>query len=115
MIAAEASVCAAEQGRFWPVHDALFAFFRSQSALSPESVAALGEAAGLDTAQFSSCLSDHRAQSTVSGDSQAADGLGIEGTPALFINGRPLRGALSEQLLAEAVEEELARELRISQ
>jgi protein-disulfide isomerase len=108
-LAAQTSLCAAEQNRFWPIHDSLFAFFADKGELDGNTLAMLGEAAGLDPEALSACLQSGRVDPLIARDVAAADALGVDGTPALFLNGRPLRGGVSEQSLTDAIEEELAR------
>jgi protein-disulfide isomerase len=109
LLAAQASVCADRQGQFWAVHDALFALFTGKGTLDGNTVATLGEAAGLDATAFGECLSSGQANDVITHDVAEADQLGVEGTPALFLNGRPLRGGVSEDTLRDAIDEELAR------
>jgi predicted DsbA family dithiol-disulfide isomerase len=108
-LAAQVSLCAAEQNKFWPIHDSLFAFFADKGELDGNTLAMLGEAAGLDPEALGACLQSGRVDPLIARDVAAADALGVDGTPALFLNGRPLRGGVSEQSLTDAIEEELAR------
>ncbi len=107
-LAAQASLCAAEQDRFWPLHDALFVFFAGKGTLEGSTLSTLGEAVGLEPAAFSTCLNAGRVDALIARDTADADRLGVEGTPALFLNGRPLRGGVSEDSLRDAIDEELA-------
>jgi protein-disulfide isomerase/predicted transcriptional regulator len=103
--AAEASLCADAQGRFWPYHDALF---DDPKSLSEEGLRAQARAVGLDEAEFAACLSAGRFAAQVREDVEAARRLGVDGAPALFVNGRPLPpGVVSAEELRAAVEEEL--------
>lgn len=104
--AAEAAVCAKNQDRFWQMHDLLFA---EQSSLD---IAALKDKArriGLDTNVFDRCLDDGKAADIVARDVHAAGQLGIAGTPASFVNGRFVDGAVSADELAAIIEDELRR------
>ena len=109
LLAAQASVCAEQQGQFWPVHDALFELFLGKGTLDATTLPAIGEAAGLDSTAFQACLASGKADAVISRDTTDADQIGVEGTPALFVNGRPLRGVVSEDTLRDAIDEELAR------
>lgn len=104
--AAEASLCAQEQGRFWDMHDRMFV---SQRSLGIEGLKALALDIGLDTEAFSSCLDSGRHGDAVEVDFQAGQKLGVERTPAFFINGRYMSGAPTYEALVDIVEQELAR------
>lgn len=93
--AAEAAQCADDQGKFWEYHDALF---NHQAAGTSWDYEALARDFGLQTGEFSACLTTGRYREEVRKDLQDGLALGITSTPTFFINGRPLVGA---QPLAE--------------
>jgi protein-disulfide isomerase len=103
--AAEAALCAAEQGKFWEMHDSLFA---DQKDLSVGRLKATAGTLGLDQDAFSQCLDSNRQAEAVVTDVRAAMKAGVSGTPAFFINGRPVTGAVGFEKLAEIIDEELA-------
>ncbi len=80
--AAEAALCAGDQGRYWDMHEA---FFADQRKLAPEDLKAHAEALGLDAAGFSECLDGGRYAQRVQKD--LADGIkaGVRGTPTFFL------------------------------
>ncbi|MHA2620393.1 MAG: DsbA family protein [bacterium JZ-2024 1] len=81
--AATASECAAQQGKFWPYHDLLFA---NQGSLSRELLFNLAtRLPGLSTEKFTACMSDRRVQDVVAGDLRLAEKLKLPGTPSLII------------------------------
>ena len=103
--AALAGECAAEQERFDPMADGLFAEQRtwkggSDAAGVFESVA---RDAGLDMARFRSCMTERRPQEQVAVATQLARQLGIRGTPTFFIEGFPVQGALPFELWKEYI------------
>ncbi len=104
--AAEASLCANDQGKFWEMHDALFAL---NGKLQDSSYADLATKLGLKADDFANCMTEHKHAKTVEADTAAADAVGATGTPYLLVNGRSLNGAASFNDLAMLVEDELAR------
>ncbi len=101
----EAGECAHEQGRFWQMHDLIFA---NNAALSESKLAALAEAAGLDTDAFNLCLESGQKMVEVAGDLESGFSAGIQVTPTLFINDRKIEGAVSFVEISRVIEEELA-------
>ena len=104
--AAEASACALEQDRFWPFHDRLFA---NTSKLTDSDLKAHAASAGLDTEKFAACFESRKYKSQVERDVDEASQAGVTGTPAFFINGRPLEGAQPFEAFKRVIDEELAR------
>jgi protein-disulfide isomerase len=79
--AAEGSLCAARQGKFWKFHDDLFA---DPQALDPTSLQARAERLGLKTDTFATCLSGETAAS-VESDKRSGQPFGITGTPTFLL------------------------------
>ncbi len=102
--AAEASLCAHEQDSFWEMHDAMFG---AQSKLGVDQLKQTATGLGLDIEAFNACLDSGRQAALVSADLQAGQNAGVSGTPAMFINGRPLSGAQPFEELAAIIDEEL--------
>jgi predicted DsbA family dithiol-disulfide isomerase len=105
MAAALAARCANEQGKFWQYRDALFA---DQSKLEPADLKATASKLGLDTKKFDACYDSAKYAQEVQQDVSRGQMLGIDGTPAFFINGRPIFGARPFADFAEVIDEELA-------
>lgn len=103
--AAEASLCAHEQGKFWSFHDALY---DAQDLLDVDSLKLHANRLGLDRAAFTTCLDSGRMKAAVERDLAAGQELGVDGTPAYFINGLPLAGAQPEEAFRALIDEELA-------
>jgi protein-disulfide isomerase len=102
--AAEASQCAAEQGKFWPFHDRLFG---DQTRLSDEDFKQGAAQLGLDTAQFNACVDSRKYKGEIDVDIRAGDEAGVSGTPAFYINGRMLSGAQPFEAFKRIIDEEL--------
>lgn len=103
--AAEASLCADEQGKFWEMHDVMF---KEQRSLGTDQLKEKAARLGLDATAFNECLDSSRHAEAVAADLEAGSRLGVTGTPALFINGRFLSGAQPFAELSKVIDEELA-------
>jgi protein-disulfide isomerase len=88
--AAVAAVCAEQQGHFWEYHDLLFA---QEKGLSPESLLAYADEAGLEEGAFRECVESDEPAKVVQDDMERGATYGVRGTPAFFINGRVVFGA----------------------
>ena len=80
--ASEAARCAAEQGKFWEMHDALF---ENQRLLIVDELKRHADTLKLDGRAFNACLDEARHARMVREDEQAAVALGVTGTPTFFI------------------------------
>jgi protein-disulfide isomerase len=101
--AAQLAEAAAEQGRFWEVHDHLFAH---QDALDPDHLAAYAATIGIPSegSEPSHLEAGHRYADRVEADVQSGLRSGVGGTPTIFVNGRPHRGGYDEATLQRAIE-----------
>ena len=102
--AAEASLCAQDQGQFWEMHDSLF---ESQKNLGLDQVKSLASKLNLDHATFETCLESGVHADQIQADLRDGALAGVTGTPAIFINGKALGGAVPFEDLVKAVEAEL--------
>jgi protein-disulfide isomerase len=102
--AAEASQCAAEQGKFWPYHDKLFA---NTSRLANTDLKQHAAELGLDTTKFNACFDSQKYRAQVEADMRDGEEAGVNGTPAFFINGRMLSGAQPFDAFKRVIDEEL--------
>jgi protein-disulfide isomerase len=102
--AAEASLCARAQGKFWEYHDRLFA----ADDLSVDELNRIAATVGLNQTDFSQCLSSEKSKAEVEQDVAEAERLGVSGTPTFFVNGRVLKGAASFPALQKEINGALA-------
>jgi protein-disulfide isomerase len=104
--AGEAAACAGEQGKFWEMHDLLWV---NTSKLQVADLKAHAATLGLDGPAFGQCLDSGRYAGLVGSDTEAGQGYGVSGTPAFFVNGRPLVGAQPFDAFAQVIDDELQR------
>jgi predicted DsbA family dithiol-disulfide isomerase len=108
-LAAEASIAAAQQGKFWEFHDQVFAH---PGAVARADLDRYAEAIGLDLVAFRAALDERRYRDLVVAEASEASALGIDGTPTLFINGSPVTGAQSADKLDALIDAQLDRARR---
>lgn len=102
--AAQASMCAYRQEKFWEYHDMLF---QNQRALAREDLLSHAQTLGLDAERFESCLVEGKELSTVEIDRTLGSRLGVTGTPTFFFNGRRVVGLLSSEQFRAEVQKEI--------
>lgn len=109
--AAEASECANEQDKFWDYHDQLFINQADWEALDAQAAQAkfteFAGSLGLDTAKFGQCLSSGKFEEEVNKDLSDGTAVGVSGTPATFINGILVEGAVPYQEFKAQIEQAL--------
>ena len=88
-----AAECAHQQGKFWQYHDEIFATMQGGDR-SDAGLNAMAAKIGLDQAKFKQCLDSGSAKAIVQSDLAAGTKAGVNGTPATFVNGRLISGAL---------------------
>jgi len=103
MPAARAAVAASKQGKFWEMHDKLFA---NQRALQPDNLKQYAKDIGLDAAKFEQDLASPDVQKEIDDDVRLAQQSQVSGTPTLFLNGKRVTNRTFEGL-KQMVEEAL--------
>ncbi|TXH61956.1 MAG: hypothetical protein E6Q84_02150 [Thiothrix sp.] len=102
---AAASICAEQQGKFWEYHDLAF---KNQEKLDDNSALKLANELKLDEAKLKNCLDDPKTKEALEASEAEGRNLGVNGTPAFFINGKPFRPQLDmEKELIAAIESAL--------
>jgi protein-disulfide isomerase len=104
--AAEAAACAHEQGKYWEMHDRLFA---NQGELQIEDLKRHAAEINLKGDQFNTCLDSGKYAAEWSEDMKEGSRYGVSSTPVFFINGRMLTGAQPFEVFSRMIEEELGR------
>lgn len=103
--ASEAAECAGKQNKFWEMHDQLFLLGESAAGLSLEGMKKLAVDLKLDTNKFNTCLDQGETASIVNQQYQDGGAAGVSGTPANFVNGQLLEGALPYDSFKQAIEQ----------
>jgi protein-disulfide isomerase len=103
--AAEAAHCAGDQGKYWEMHDRLFA---AAPKLEVTDLKAYARELKLDEGRFTKCLDSGEKAKVVADHFKAGNDAGVRGTPAFFINGRLISGAQKLEAFTALVDAELA-------
>lgn len=109
--AALASECAAEQGKFWEFHDAMF---QNQESLSADFYKKLASDNKLNVNKFNDCVSTKKYLTKVQNQAAAGGAAGVNGTPGTFVIGKdgsatPITGAVPEATLSAAIDKALGK------
>jgi protein-disulfide isomerase len=108
--AAVASLCAAQQGKFWEFHDVLFNKQAEWQDGDDAAMIAYAEGLGLDKSKFTQCLSDASVQAQVDADAELSQQLGLSGTPSFILidtqagTGTRIPGVLTAEQFEQAIQ-----------
>ena len=105
--AAEAAMCAGEQGVYWDYHDKLF----GGELLGTGVYLQYAKDLSLDLTSFEACIKDQKYQAEIQADSDFALNLGVRSTPTFFINGLAIVGAQPLDVFKQVIDKELAGEI----
>ncbi len=103
-LAAEASLAAKEQGKFWDMHDKLFA---NQTALERPSLEKYAGEIGLNMDKFKAALDSGKFKEQVKAELAEGNKIGARGTPSFFVNGKSLVGAQPFEQFKTKIDEAL--------
>jgi protein-disulfide isomerase len=109
-MAAAAAIAAQKQGKFWPMHDALFA---SRSDLSRPTIITLASTIGLDVKRFEADMDSADIKQVIDRDLEDGTRAGVMSTPTLFIDGQHYNGPIKLQTLTPLLEAELKHPAQI--
>jgi len=104
MPAAKAAVAAQQQGKFWEMHDKLFA---DQAHLDTATYEKYASELGLNMNKFKAAMADPKVEEEIKADQALAARFGAQGTPGFFINGRSLRGAQPKESFKAVIDKEI--------
>lgn len=104
--AAEASECAAEQGKFWEFADAMF---EDQDDLGSDLYESVANDLGLNMKKFNDCVDSGKYADVVTDGLRSGSSAGVQGTPATFVNGVLVSGAVPYSVLQDAIDQALAQ------
>lgn len=108
-LAADAAIAAQRQGKFWQMHDALFAHRRD---LSRPAILGMAQGLGLDMKRFQADLDSAETKKTVANDVQDGDRAGVEGTPSVYIDGQQYNGNLDLTAVRKVIDAELKKKVK---
>jgi protein-disulfide isomerase len=101
---AEAALSAQAQGKFWEMHDLLYAGFPD---LSRKTIMNYAKEIGLDINRFTADLDSHKFKARVRSEEQEGEVAGVDGTPTFFINGKKYGGTFEASIVAPLIKKEL--------
>lgn len=107
--AAEASECAADQGKFWEYHDVLFTGTdaNNRGDFSDENLIYMANVLGMNAGEFEQCLVSEKYAEAVQAQISYSQSIGVRSTPSFLLNAKPVIGALPYETFEEMIEAEL--------
>jgi protein-disulfide isomerase len=109
--AAEAAMCASVQGKFWPLHDALFRAQERWAGMENPMAAfdSLAVAAGVAATPWRACMTSHATAPLIDADRDRSASAGVKSTPTFFVGDRKLEGAYPVDSFRVAIDAAIAR------
>ena len=105
-LAAESALAAQAQGKFWELHDKMYANFRT---INRQHILAWAALVGLDVNKLRADLDSHKYAKRVELESKQGDDAGVEGTPTFFINGKRLNASFEVATVAPLIDQAVKR------
>ena len=107
--AANAALCAGDQGKFWQYHDYLYSNQKgeNQGAFSKDNLKSFAVVLGLDKDKFNKCVDSDKYSDLIQKETKGGGEAGVSGTPASFINGTLYAGALPANTFTQIIDNEL--------
>ncbi len=107
--AAQAARCAGDQGKYWQYHDYLYEHQNgeNQGAFAKNKLKSFAQSLGLNTGEFNECLDSGKHAQDVINDTEMGRKFGVTGTPASFVNGKFIQGAVPFSQFEPAILEAL--------
>ena len=105
-LAHQASLCAHDQGKFWPYHDKLF---QNQRNLERSDLEKYATELKLDITKFRQCLDSGEKFAKVQKELAEGEQAGVRSTPTLFINGLMVQGSVPQEQIEEIINEQLQK------
>jgi protein-disulfide isomerase len=102
--AALSGLAAFRQDKFWPMHDLLYS---NRAALGDKELQAYAKKVGLDIAQYKAAIAAPESMKVVEKDKLEGMRLGVDGTPAFFVNGKLYKGSADYDELMDRIAEEI--------
>lgn len=102
--AAQAAMFALSKGKFWPLHDLMF---QNQQALELADLKAYAQQVGLDGEAMLQAINAQQFAAQINASKEEGKKAGVQGTPAIYVNGRPLSLPFSPELLQHAIDDEV--------
>ena len=103
----EGARCAEEHGKFWEYRELLYG---NPPTTSQQQLIAFASQLGMDPSDFKKCLDTGKFKTAVQKDEDEANRLGVQATPAFFINGQLFAGAQTESEFVRIIDQELNQE-----
>ena len=105
-MAAEAALAAQSQGKFWEMHDLIYAGFPK---LNRQIVDGYAKQLKLDINRFNADMASHKFQARVKAEEQEGEDAGVSGTPTFYFNGKKFNGNFDVAAVVPIVRKELAQ------